>query len=233
MNSEKLTTTPRQKFLKVLAWVVLPTLGFCLVGVAMFPFDFWLSENLSGSNLPGDLARCVQLSEFFAHGFGIVVILVAAWILDPSRRVGIGRVAVAVLLTALAVFLLKNSVIRLRPVTIRDHGLQLDSSFFFDADSPVLNRVRNRRLDSDLQSMPSGHSASVTALAVGLCYLYPRGRWLFVLMACLGCFQRIAFLAHWPSDVFVSVGLGYFLSSAVMIYTARIGTKVGSNSLLE
>ncbi len=51
------------------------------------------------------------------------------------------------------------------------------------------------------QSFPSGHTATAAGLALGLAAMYPKGRWLFLLLAVLvGC-QRIECGAHFLSDV--------------------------------
>lgn len=191
-------------------------IALCIAGVAIFPWDFVLSERLSLANLPGDLARCIELSEFFAHGFGITVILFTAWLLDPASRPLLWRVVAAVILTTIVIHAIKFSVLRVRPMELRDRGIVVQSSFLLADDADERSRIRDELIDSELQSFPSGHSGSVAALAVGLACVYPRGRWWFLILANLACFQRVAVYAHWPSDVLVGAGLGVLIGVLVM-----------------
>ncbi len=184
----------------------------------MFPWDFILSDWLSLEYLPGDLARCIELSEFFAHGFGIAVILITAWLLDPASRGRLRRVVAAMILTTMVIHVIKFSVVRVRPVELRDRGMVVQSSFLLADDADEQSRIRDEWIDTALQSFPSGHSGAAAALAVGLAFLYPRGRWWFLILANLACFQRVAVFAHWPSDVLVGAGIGVAIGYLVMSY---------------
>jgi membrane-associated phospholipid phosphatase len=61
---------------------------------------------------------------------------------------------------------------------------------------------------SDCHSLPSGHAAAATALAIGLSVLYPRGRWLFAYFAVLASLQRIETNAHYVSDTMAGAATG-------------------------
>jgi membrane-associated phospholipid phosphatase len=54
------------------------------------------------------------------------------------------------------------------------------------------------------------------AFAIGLGWLYPRGRYVFMTLAVLAAVQRIAGSAHFLSDVFWGGSLGYFLGRGIM-----------------
>ncbi len=51
------------------------------------------------------------------------------------------------------------------------------------------------------QSLPSGHTGTAVGLAIALVWAYPRGRWLFPVLALLVACQRVQAGAHWLSDV--------------------------------
>jgi membrane-associated phospholipid phosphatase len=51
-----------------------------------------------------------------------------------------------------------------------------------------------------LQSFPSGHTAAAVGLAIGLAWLYPRGRWMFYAFALIAASQRWANRDHFVSD---------------------------------
>ena len=59
------------------------------------------------------------------------------------------------------------------------------------------------------ESFPSSHSASAMALTVALCLLYPRGTEIFWALALVCAGLRYIMDAHWPSDVFGGIALGY------------------------
>jgi membrane-associated phospholipid phosphatase len=64
-----------------------------------------------------------------------------------------------------------------------------------------------------MQSFPSAHTATAVGLAVMLVSLFPRGRWLFPIIAVLVGMQRIATSAHFPSDVFAGATVGWVFGS--------------------
>lgn len=57
-------------------------------------------------------------------------------------------------------------------------------------------------------SFPSGHESTAFALAVALLIVWPRGGWIFVLIALCTGLERIAENAHYPSDVIGAIWLG-------------------------
>lgn len=62
-----------------------------------------------------------------------------------------------------------------------------------------------------MQSFPSAHTASAFGFAAVLSSAYPKGKPVFLLLAALTGFHRIAFSAHFPSDVFFGAALGWFV----------------------
>jgi membrane-associated phospholipid phosphatase len=51
-------------------------------------------------------------------------------------------------------------------------------------------------------------------MAIGLTYVYPKGKPLFLLMATLAALQRLVVGAHYLSDIFVSVALALLVAFA-------------------
>ncbi|AIT09294.1 phosphatase [Candidatus Francisella endociliophora] len=68
----------------------------------------------------------------------------------------------------------------------------------------------------DFASMPSGHSITVAAFYVGLIYLLPRFRVLWVFLALLIAFSRVALGSHYPSDVIFGLAVGAY--TTIFIY---------------
>lgn len=180
--------------------------GLALAGCAAFGLDLPVAQFASLGKLPGEVNEILQLSEVFAHGWGVFFILVTVWILDPQRRKMMPRLLGTVLLPVLTIHLGKFLVVRARPRTFGVEGvLQLPSSVWdtFQEGSLQLSVMT----ESSLQSWPSGHTATAVGLAVGLSWLYPRGRWLFVALATMSALQRVAVNAHFLSDTCFAAAL--------------------------
>ena len=141
-----------------------------------------------------------DMFEPFGHGLlGVSLALFVLHQLDPSRRWAIPRVLACSLAAGGVTDLLKMLVVRVRP-----NDFAFDGSVWstFGQWWPLLSA------GSEGQSFASGHTATATALAAALVWLYPNGRILFPLLAVLvGC-QRIISGAHYPSDVLTGAATG-------------------------
>ncbi|MBM3968035.1 MAG: phosphatase PAP2 family protein, partial [Planctomycetes bacterium] len=73
-----------------------------------------------------------------------------------------------------------------------------------------------------LRSFPSGHTATAVAMAIGLSYVYPRGRVVFFFMALLASFQRLMSGAHYLSDILASVAMSVLLGSTWLVLRQRL-----------
>jgi len=61
-------------------------------------------------------------------------------------------------------------------------------------------------------SFPSGHATTICSAALVLSLLYPRLRWLWIVIALLVCLSRVAIGAHYLSDVLMGAYIGFFVS---------------------
>ena len=182
---------------------------FACSGIATF-IDVQVAQNRFTEFIPGDLRRIVQLSEIFAHGFGIALIMYLLWALAPAKRRLIPRLAACAILPGLAVQLVKLFVVRLRPL-------------HFAADYPVIHPkawagflpVGELNFEYASQSFPSAHAATAVGLAVGLIWLMPSCRYLFASLAFLAAVQRVAAGAHWVSDVFAGTAIAVIVCGFV------------------
>ena len=66
-----------------------------------------------------------------------------------------------------------------------------------------------------MQSFPSAHTATAISFAIGMAWIFPRGRWLFFVCAALAAYQRVVFEAHWMSDVMVGAAMGTMVGCAM------------------
>lgn len=61
-------------------------------------------------------------------------------------------------------------------------------------------------------SFPSGHATTICSLAFALSILYPRLRWLWIIIAFLVSISRVVIGAHYPSDVLMGAYVGIIVA---------------------
>jgi membrane-associated phospholipid phosphatase len=191
-----------------------------LAGLALL-VDLPIAQFVAAHELPGEFRRLVRLSEAFAWGGTVALIIAAACILDPRGW----RIAPRLALSAFGAGLLAN-VVKLLIGRLRPAAANLEAPVL-DTFATLLPSVRAESLGLTnghaLQSFPSGHAATAAGLAVALSVLYPRGRWLFAALAVLACLQRIEGQAHFLSDVLTGAALGCLVGAVCAIRRASRG----------
>lgn len=77
-------------------------------------------------------------------------------------------------------------------------------------------------------SFPSGHTASVFALAIFLIIVLPYRwySWLILLFACIVGYSRIYLSQHFPVDVWAGAMIGTF--SGIMVFLLLKNSKLGN-----
>jgi membrane-associated phospholipid phosphatase len=189
---------------------VLAALGGLLFTVDL-PVARWFREH----DLPGDLGRLIDLSEVFAHGLGVAVLLGVAVGLDRGLRpIGaawrdIVRLVVASYAGGIVVDAIKMLVTRVRP---RSADLaDLASPFATFGTGALQGPVEVSEAvikSSALMSFPSGHAAVAAGLATTLAWKYPHGLPIFAALAACAAAQRVVSSAHYPSDVAFGAAVG-------------------------
>ncbi len=180
-------------------------LCFGMLAAAALAVDVPLAGWCRDDVLPGDLVRLLRWTEVFAHGGGVLLVLLTVWTLDPARRRCLPRLAAAAYGAGMLSNCVKLLVSRTRPHILERPPAALET---FGAWLPFLPGQVSEGWCHAVQSFPSGHSATAVALALTLSALYPRGRRLFFVFACLASIQRMTAGAHYLSDVLVGAGLG-------------------------
>ena len=177
---------------------LLVALPFVLLSFAV---DVPVEYAISSVSLPSDLRRFVTVTEPFGHGCGVFLFLVGVCVLDPRVRHKVPRVAACAFGAGVIANAVKLLVARHRP---RFVDLQTaDVWQTFEGMLPLASSSTN------LQSFPSAHTTSAVAFAVGLAYVYPRGRWFFTSLAVGVATQRMLIGAHFPSDVLCGAVVGF------------------------
>ncbi|MHB8970589.1 MAG: phosphatase PAP2 family protein [Pirellulaceae bacterium] len=152
----------------------------------------------------GDFRKMLDICEAFAHGFGVLMILTTAAVLDPLNRPRLSRVAACAFGAGLVATLVKHIFPRMRPNVFDASGDVLSTFLPWGAEAHAQAAELGRRA---IQSFPSGHTATAVGLAFGLAWLYPRGRWLFAVFAVLAAAQRIGSSAHFVSDTLAAAAM--------------------------
>ena len=196
--------------------LVVASLVFALLAALVASFDVAILQSMRPDTLRGDARRILKLSEFFAHGMCVTVVLWATWILTPDYRRHLLRVLMCVIWPPLIAHGLKAILVRMRPTSYLDEFLvpNYPASASETWQGVAIGGDWNVIYLS--QSFPSAHTAMVVGFAIALCWLFPRGKYMFIFLASLAAFQRIAFHAHWPSDVLAGAAVALFISGGLV-----------------
>lgn len=181
------------------------TVAFVTALIVLFAclnYDIRISTTVRGMKVPGDVQKAINLCETVAHGSGCFAILASLLWIDQWNRHRLWRAAFFTAVCGITSNLSKYMIPRIRPNALSLHeppitsswdtwGIPLSGSWFEEAS----------------RSFPSGHSATAVALAIGLSHVYPRGRWIFAMLAIGACFQRLFAGAHYMSDIMGGVAI--------------------------
>jgi hypothetical protein len=189
-------------------WVLLlPPLVLIVAGFAALPFDLVVTRWFLDGNCPRWIAKWLSVTEAFAHGLGVMAILMTFLLLAPRRWRTVVRLAVASLGAGLAANAIKLLVARCRP-----------HSFVFDAGvlESFLGWFPFGEGGAACQGCPSAHMATAAGLAVGLICVFPQARWWWISLAVSAGLQRVAVADHFLSDVFWGAAVGTFVAGGIM-----------------
>ncbi|HQY87307.1 MAG TPA: phosphatase PAP2 family protein [Tepidisphaeraceae bacterium] len=111
--------------------------------------------------------------------------------LHPWRWRSIVVLTLGALTSGLLVWFLKWCVGRTRPRVIEKTPFSFEP--FRDGFDGIMHQAN--------LTFPSGHAAMAFSIATCLCLMVPRGAWLWLAFGALVAAERVAELAHYPSDV--------------------------------
>lgn len=191
-----------------------------LLAAAALSIDVYAARRWKRYPQSGVAYSAAILSESFGHGLGVGWILLTIATLDPRNRRKVAPLAVLAFGSGLFANVFKLAVQRWRPLHFRTSNSVWESF----AGWPILGSSYSslERLGKEIQSFPSGHTATATGLAIGLSLIYPRGRWLFVTGAILVALQRQAVRAHFTSDTLIGAAVGC-LWGAIWLHPRLLG----------
>jgi membrane-associated phospholipid phosphatase len=200
-----------------LSWLLIP-LAFSLAAVlALFidcPISHWWLQCFDNQDYPKlvhnwllSVRDFLTIFEIFGNGLGVGIIIFSIYILDPSRRWAIPRLAGCAFGAGLASNAIKLLLARTRPNEFR---------FLGDVWTTFGNWLPGTSAGCMGQSFPSAHTATAVGFAAGLAWMYPQSRWLFFAFAVLTGCQRIQTGAHFTSDVLVGAAIGSLVAIAFL-----------------
>ncbi len=191
-------------------------IGLLVVAAGLARIDSTIINAADPAEWPGDLKRMFQLSELFAHGFGIVLIVFGIWHLTPERRAYIPRLISCAAFPSITAHMIKLVVARKRPTSFLDENLIPHWPATTDVTWVGAGQEVAWNVQYATQSFPSAHAALVCGMAIALSFIFPRGRVLFTLIAIIASVQRVIFFAHWPSDIAVGASLGFLIAGGLV-----------------
>lgn len=175
----------------------------CLIGIFVplaFAIDLSVANACRSGILPGELKAILLLSEVVAHGYGVAAILLVLAQINPSIRRKLLRVALCAIIPGICVTLLKGIIGRHRPGSFTGELPNTVWDTFAGVAPGIFQGDAGLLFDRTIQSFPSGHSACAVGFAIGLSWLFPRGKYCFAFFAMLALMQRVNFGAHFLSD---------------------------------
>lgn len=178
--------------------------------------------------VPGDIRKAIELSEVFAHGFGVSTILLVTFCVAIHRRQVLWVAIVATAISGTVANVAKVAVVRTRPYAA---GLQVEGHTISGSATITDPQVVKASFwDTRQRSFPSGHTATAWGLAIGLSWAFPRGRVPFALLALLASYQRIVSHAHFPSDVFAGAAIA-FGCTGLLLLLPKVRETLRNNNL--
>lgn len=188
-------------------------LTLLIATLALLPFDQTVSTWASSLEVPHDIDQELRFVQQFGQIGSLVIVAVLVWMLQtgPIRR-SLLDLGLSILVVVGVGLLLKTLFGRVRP------AFGTADQFFGvgrGEDAAALTWPSRT-------SFPSSHTAAAVVLATWLWYVFPRIRWVGVVLAILVGIARVRFDAHWPSDVTAGALLATVATS--IIVRRQIGT---------
>lgn len=210
-------------------WPVLPIIA----GLSIIPLDGAVRTWAFSHRIGGDLKRELEFLQQFGAISSVVILMLVFLILDrrPTewKRSRLYDWIAAATLAGVLGHLFKIFIGRPRPL-FNDPMHVLGPIGKYPVELKDGSRALIHAWDygsgvaSDLWSMPSSHALAAASLAVTLTILYSKLRWLCIVLVILVCTARVVLGAHYPSDVLVGAGLGWWIASVAL--RSRWGSRL-------
>lgn len=177
----------------------------------------WFPKGDATSPFPGDVRRIVRLAEAYAHGSGILLVGTAILVADRRRVSPVLAGWVFSLGAGALANVVKVAIARKRPLALEGAETIWET---FVGPARWLGGIGTELVGHPIQSFPSGHAAAAAGWTVALALMFPRAKWIFILIAALACAQRIECGAHYLSDVLFGSGIGLAFTGLLLTLPA-------------
>jgi membrane-associated phospholipid phosphatase len=201
------SAAPQQGSTKLARYALPVTLA--ILGCAALAIDVPVARWCKWQNVPSLVKKTCDLTEGFGHAAGVALILFAAWVLAPQQRRGLLRVICCAYLSGIVADVMKLLLARGRPY-------KTDLSAVHNVWGTFQGWLPMFGGSSASQSFTSAHTATAVGLALGLGWLFPRGKWMFIGFALLVAMQRIAGPYHFVSDTLWGAAVGALVAFALL-----------------
>jgi len=217
---------------------IIPAVCAILIGVCLLPIsDALWRVSFDLLNSLKVLQDFFSISQYCVSATAFLAVIAALWKLDRPRRKLIPLFLIAYLLSTGVSTSAKVLFGRARPaysVAVRSEQRRwIDRYLREHPDAPLKDDGSVRWLlfksnrpfnDSNFSSFPSGHATSAFVMAAFLAALYPRARFIWVIVA-FGCsLSRVYFKHHFLEDVLVGGGVGWIVGNWVYSRPWLIGS---------
>lgn len=204
---------------------VWPACVAAILALACIPFSETVHSVVYGFLTGLPLDEFFSTSKQFAGATCIVAMVAAIWTLDVPRRR-----ALVVLLIALGISAATNETIkqitgRARPeqsVLLNGKDMRKTQQYILEhpgtpvraerVDQWMAFKPHRPIFDADFASFPSGHANTAFLFAAFLLILYPRGRWIWFVIAAGCALARVRYRRHFPSDILMGGALGWTMA---------------------
>jgi len=197
-----------------IGWML--AIALAVLGVVSLFWDLEISRLATSIKIPGDVRKAIHLSEAFAHFSGVVVILGTLMIVDMKNRARLIQACLLVTTSGVVSNAAKYIIPRYRPHSLAEASIPIQSSW-----ETWGVPWSGSWFEEAVRSFPSGHSATAVALAIALSFIYPRGQWMFAVLAFMACLQRLVSGAHFLSDIIAGSDIAVLVSLGVYRYAFR------------
>lgn len=193
--------------LALVLWIA----GFVLIAAGFLGLDRWFYENVSrqlNHDHPQDFYQTTkpfwEVCRLWSHWTGGLIAFFAVLAFHPyGRRTAVAGFA-AVLATGILATTAQFGIGRLRPNEADSH-LAFTTPFARFIEGDAAKGV----------AFPSGEAATAFAMAWVLSTIWPRGRWVFYVIAVLVVLARLLPGMHYISDVTAGAMLGTVIAASV------------------
>lgn len=206
----------------------LALLSGAIAAAVLLPADGPVSAWFRGIRLGGDVRRELEFLQQFGDLASAIVIGLAIYLVDPSRRRRLLDWAAGIALNSLVLHALKVCFGRARPRFGDPWAFNGAWNAYPLPRGDAVVHARSwevwKGISSDLWSMPSSHTAAAALMAVALARMYPRLAPLVYSLVAIVAAGRVILGAHYLSDVAAGTGVG--LAAGIIAMDHRIGQRI-------